>query len=152
MTKIARSIFALFVALVFSNTLCAQTPQELAKKILAMDKVLFDAFNACNIKVMSEVLDQDLEFYHDKSGLTDHSQTIRSAKNNCDNKLGLTRTLLSEYNAIFPAGDYGAIQEGRHQFCHMENGKNDCGTFKFVHIWKNTNGQWTISRVISYDH
>jgi hypothetical protein len=28
----------------------------------------------------------------------------------------------------------------------------EIGTFKFVMIWKNDNGNWKISRVISYDH
>lgn len=152
MTKITHLICSILAALVVSKALNAQTSHDLEKKVLAMDKVLFDAFNSCNLKVMSEVLDQNLEFYHDKGGLTDHSHTMRSTKNNCDNKLGLTRTLLAKHNAIFPAGNYGAIQEGRHQFCHMENGRNDCGTFKFIHIWKKSGDQWTITRVISYDH
>ncbi len=137
---------------VSSTTLFAQTPKDLNQQILAMDKTLFEAFNQCDIKTMSRVLDQDLEFFHDKGGLTDHAHTIRSSQNNCDNKLGLTRTLLPKYNAIFPAGDYGAIQEGRHQFCHMQNGKNDCGTFKFIHIWKQQGESWTLTRVVSYDH
>ncbi len=26
----------------------------------------------------------------------------------------------------------------------------DCGTFEFVHVWKQTNDGWKMSRVISY--
>ncbi len=37
-------------------------------------------------------------------------------------------------------------------FCHVENGKNECGTFRFVHIWQKKDGEWKISRAISYSH
>ncbi|MGS2719543.1 hypothetical protein [Paraglaciecola aestuariivivens] len=101
---------------------------------------------------MNRLFDQSLEFYHDQVGLTEYAQTIESTKNNCARKLGLTRTLLPEYTVVFPIKNYGAIQEGQHQFCHIENGMNDCGTFKFVLIWKNNGENWTLTRVISYDH
>jgi hypothetical protein len=34
----------------------------------------------------------------------------------------------------------------------VENGKNECGTFRFVHIWKKKDGESKISRAISYSH
>jgi uncharacterized protein DUF4440 len=147
-----RKFLFTFIALNLLSAANAEASSSLTQQILSLDKKMFDAFNTCDIKTMYALFDQDLEFYHDKGGLTNYSQNLKATTNNCNDKIGLTRTLLPEYNAIYPAGDYGAIQEGRHQFCHVANGKNDCGTFKFVHIWKNTNGQWTISRVISYGH
>jgi hypothetical protein len=53
---------------------------------------------------------------------------------------------------VHPIEGYGAIEIGKHRFKHIENGKLEIGTFKFVMIWKNDNGNWRISRVISYDH
>jgi len=44
------------------------------------------------------------------------------------------------------------MQVAAHKFCHTENGKPDCGTFKFVHIWKQTPKGWKIARVVSYGH
>jgi len=41
---------------------------------------------------------------------------------------------------------------GTHRFCHIEKDKNDCGTFKFLQLSRNTNGRWAISRVVSYSH
>lgn len=150
--KIKQPILTFLGAIILSFNTYARSTQDLQNEILKMDGVLFQAFNSCNLKVMSEIFDQDLEFYHDKGGLTNYQDTLKASKRNCDNKLGLTRTLIMESNKIFPAGDFGAIQEGRHQFCHMENGKNDCGTFTFIHIWKKTEDNWTLSRIVSYDH
>ncbi len=145
-------IVTMLIALNPAKTVYAEHKATLEQTILALDKKMFDAFNACDIPTMYAIFDQDLEFYHNKVGLTDYQQNLQATTNNCHNKIELTRTLLPEYSAIFPAGDYGAIQEGRHEFCHIENGVNDCGTFKFVHIWKRTGERWTITRVISYDH
>ena len=44
------------------------------------------------------------------------------------------------------------LQTGMHRFCHIENGKDDCGTFKYVMVWKKKKEQWMVTRVISYDH
>jgi hypothetical protein len=38
------------------------------------------------------------------------------------------------------------------RFCHVENGRNDCGNSKFVMVWQQQAGTWRISRVVSYDH
>jgi len=146
-------IIAIFISIVsVGSSLKAGPSEELYKTVLNLDKMLFEAFNSCDLAKMSEVFDQNLEFYHDKGGLTNYQDTLKSSKRNCDNKLGLERVLLKDSTKIFPIGEYGAIQEGRHRFCHMENGKNECGVFTFIHIWKKVGQRWTLSRVISYDH
>jgi hypothetical protein len=53
---------------------------------------------------------------------------------------------------VYPVNNFGAMEIGAHKFCHLENGKQDCGTFKFAMIWKKTEDGWKISRVISYGH
>lgn len=64
----------------------------------------------------------------------------------------MTRTLVEGSLEVYPVKDYGAIQIGSHTFCHMENGQEDCGTFKFVHLWRKENDSWKLTRVISYGH
>jgi hypothetical protein len=64
----------------------------------------------------------------------------------------LTRHLVKGSLEVYPIKNYGAIETGSHTFCHSENGKSDCGTFKFVHIWELQNGRWKITRIITYDH
>ena len=53
---------------------------------------------------------------------------------------------------MYPLPGYGAIEIGTHEFCHEENGKTDCGTFKFLHVWQKQDGKWQVTRVMSYDH
>ena len=64
----------------------------------------------------------------------------------------ITRTLVEGTLEIYPIKDYGAIELGVHRFCHTENGKEECGSFKFVHVWRKSGDTWRVSRVISYGH
>ena len=117
-----------------------------------MDSILFNAFNSRDIEIFKNLFTADLEFYHDKGGLTDYAYTIQSLKNTAAKNDGLRRDLLPGSLEVYPIKDYGAIQIGTHRFCHVENGKQDCGTFKFVHVWKKIGDEWKIARVVSYDH
>lgn len=147
--KVRLPIFLFFLISLLGK---AQHSNELFKKIETLDSKLFTAFNTCDLKTFSSMLTEDLEFYHDKGGLTNYAHSVNVTKENCERKLGLVRTLVPGSMEVYPIGDYGAVQIASHRFCHMENGKEDCGTFKFVHIWRNDNGNWKISRVVSYDH
>jgi len=127
-------------------------PSSLYNEISHMDSVLFNAFNNRDIETFKTLFTTDLEFYHDKGGLTDYNYSIQSLKNTAAQNNGLRRELVKGSLEVYPIKDYGAIQIGAHTFCHPENGKMDCGTFKFVHVWKKINNEWKITRVISYDH
>jgi Domain of unknown function (DUF4440) len=135
------------------NIVNAQSAKDsLYKEIAHMDSVLFNAFNTRDVEKFKSLFTGDLEFYHDKGGLTNYEYTINSLKNVAKNNDGLRRDLVKGSLEIYPIPGYGAMQIGSHKFCHLENGKQDCGTFKFVHIWQKKNGEWKISRVVSYDH
>lgn len=125
---------------------------ELYQAIAHMDSVLFDAFNGRDLEKLKTIFSTDVEFYHDKGGLTHYDQVMESSKNLFEQNNGLTRTLIPGSLEVYPVKDYGAIQIGMHRFCHQENGKDDCGTFKFVHVWRQHAGVWNLARVISYDH
>ena len=125
---------------------------SLFNKIAHLDSVLFNAFNGRDIETFKKLFTTDLEFYHDKGGLTGYEYTIQSLKNTAARNDGLKRELVLGSLEVYPIKDYGAIQIGAHRFCHLENGKQDCGTFKFVHIWKKFGNDWKITRVVSYDH
>ena len=126
--------------------------QDLYKEIIRMDSILFTAFNKRDITKFGSLFTQDLEFYHDKGGLTGYEYTMNFMKDVAKNSNGLRRDLVKGNVEVYPIPGYGAMQIGEHTFCHLENGKQDCGTFKFVHIWQKKNGEWKISRVVSYDH
>lgn len=109
---------------------------SLSKEIARMDSVLFNAFNTRDVEKFKTFFREDLEFYHDKGGLTNYEHTIKFMNDVAKNNNGLRRELVKGSLEVYPIPGYGAMQIGSHRFCHLENGKQDCGTFKFVHIWQ----------------
>ena len=150
------SFSAILIAL--GNLTSAQSRQdslvkaELTKEIAHMDSVLFEAFNTQVLAMLKTLFTGDLEFYHDLGGLTGYQENMESFKNTFEKNNGLKRELINGSLEVYPIKGYGAIQTGEHRFCHVENGKEECGTFKFVHIWQKKDGQWKIARVVSYGH
>jgi hypothetical protein len=128
--------------------------QELYDEIRQQDSILFAAFNAHDSQRLMQHFSEDLEFYHDKGGLSDFAQTgkdftqlfLRNAAT------GLRRDLVPGSMEVYPIGAYGAVETCLHRFCHEENGKQDCGTFKNIMIWRKSSKGWEVTRVISYDH
>jgi hypothetical protein len=146
-------------ALALAYLLCSLLTQaqnkngkSLADEILKQDSVLFSAFNTRNMETFGSMFSADLEFFHDKGGLTDYTYTMNSLKNLSNSNSDLKRELIKETLEVYPVPGYGAIQTGQHIFTHTENGQTEKGIFKFVHIWKLTDGKWKITRVVSYNH
>jgi len=122
----------------------------LTKAIATLDKELFDAYNTCNIERLGTLVVDDLEFYHDKTGLGVGKQVFLDAiKNNICGKV--TRQLVAGSLEVYPLHGYGAVEIGTHRFYHpgMEG---PAGEAKFVTLWQYKDGAWKVSRVISYDH
>jgi uncharacterized protein DUF4440 len=155
---IARFIIPVVILAIAGNLVNAQSGkdslsnQDLYKEIAHMDSVLFNAFNTRDIEKFKTLFTEDLEFYHDKGGLTGYEQTIGFMNSTAKTNNQLKRELVPGSLEVYPIPGYGAMEIGAHTFCHIENGKQDCGTFKFVHIWQKKNGEWKITRVVSYGH
>jgi hypothetical protein len=126
-----------------------KSQEELTQAIAALDKQLFDAYNTCNIEKLGTLVTDDLEFYHDKTGLAVGKQVFLDAikKNICGK---VTRELVKGSLEVYPLDGYGAVEIGLHRFHHP--GDSDVGEAKFVQLWQYKDGAWKISRVISYDH
>ena len=150
--------YFLFFVLLFSGccgVVMGQNKKEmdtLYVQIAHMDSVVFNAFNNRDTATFKNLFTKDLEFYHDKGGLTGYAETIDFMRSTANNNNGLRRDLVPGTLEVYPIPNYGAMEIGSHSFCHHENGKQDCGTFKFVHIWKRLGSEWKISRVVSYNH
>ena len=125
---------------------------SLYNEIAHMDSILFNAYNAHSINEMLNFFTKDLEFYHDTGGLISYDNVRDNSNQLFAQNNKIRRDLISGSLEVYPIKNYGAIEIGSHRFCHDEKGKQDCGTFKFVHVWKKENGDWKISRVVSYDH
>ena len=130
----------------------ATTQIELFNKVANLDSSLFAAYNSKNLNLMKTYFTKDLEWYQDNGGLIDFNKVFSNFQSIFNRDYDLKRNLIRESLEVHPIEGYGAIEIGKHQFKHIENGKLEIGTFKFVMIWKNDNGNWKISRVISYDH
>ena len=130
----------------------ATTQIELFNKVVNLDSSLFAAYNSKNLNLMKTYFTKDLEWYQDNGGLIDFEKVFSNFQSIFNRDYDLKRNLIRESLEVHPIEGYGAIEIGKHQFKHIENGKLEIGTFKFVMIWKNDNGNWKISRVISYDH
>jgi len=138
----------------------AQPPQsaaahdELFRTIAALDGELFDAYNRCDLEKFASLLTEDLEFYHDQTGLSRGRQaTVDAVKANICGKVH--RDLVPGSLEVYPLKNYGAVEMGSHRFCDpkkTEKCGEDSGIAKFVMLWQNKDGAWKITRVISYDH
>lgn len=117
--------------------------------IVRMDSLFFDSYNKCKLDVFESFIAEDIEFYHDRGGLsTSKPGLVESIKNNICGKV--TRELLAGSIEVYPIPNYGAVEMGAHRFYNNQEKEAGPSRFsKFVHIWKNENGNWRISRVVS---
>lgn len=149
-------LFALLIAAASSVTAqerkVAPTSQELFRTIEKMDSTMFAAFNTQNMPVFQNLFTKDLEWFQDNGGLLNYATVFSNFGKMFKQPNKLTRQLVPGSLEVHPIKNYGAIEIGMHQFRHIENGKEEVGTFKFLMIWKEQKGQWKISRVVSYDH
>ena len=139
-------------AIAGANAQAVKSNDSLYQKIAHLDSMVFNAFNNRDTATFNRFFAKDLEFYHDKGGLTGYQTTADFAKAQADNKTDLKRTLVPGSLEVYPIPNYGAIEIGSHKFTHTENGKTVGGTFKFVHVWKNLEKEWKLTRILSYDH
>jgi ketosteroid isomerase-like protein len=117
-----------------------------------MDARVFDAFNAHNADALMAMFTDDLEFYQDNDGLKNYQQCFGDFKKMFASASDIRRDLVKGSLEVYPIKNYGAIEIGAHRFCHTEKGKEECGAFKFVHVWRKVEDSWKLSRVISYGH
>ncbi|GAA4371773.1 nuclear transport factor 2 family protein [Hymenobacter koreensis] len=132
----------------------AAVRNELYHTIARMDSLMFEAFNRQDVAKLGTFFASDVEFFHDKGGLTNYEQTMDGFKRLFANNqhTGLRRELVPGTLEVYPIPGYGAVETHLHKFCHKENGKDDCGVFKNMMIWQQRGTEWKVTRVVSYDH
>ena len=156
--RIKALLYAFLISLLVTISVSAQekkvapTSLELYKEIERADRILFQAFNRQDMAKFKAMFTKDLEWFQDNGGLIPYKTIFENFGNTFKNENKLSRVLEKESLEVHPLKDYGAIETGSHQFRHFENGKEEVGTFKFLMIWNKKDGQWKISRVVSYDH
>ena len=135
---------------------------QLVEEISAQDQALFAAvFDACDADKLRTLVTDDLEFFHDKDGLSETSGAhfVEDIRQHCERiRTGVDfrarRELVPGSLAVYPLNNYGAVETGVHRFYAIVEGKPDqlTETSQFMNIWKNDSGTWKLARVISYGH
>lgn len=128
--------------------------KELHERIASLDAALFDAYNACDIDKVGTFFTEDLEFYHEKGGLTLTREGTLAImrKNLCGGDNRVRRELVKGSLEVHPIDNYGAVQTGEHRFYLTQKGQKEKldGVGRFVMLWRKEGDAWRISRVISY--
>jgi hypothetical protein len=126
----------------------------LYRTISALDAEFFGTFNHCDapdqLQKHATFLDPNLEFYHDNGGVswTRKDYIDKTRQNVCGN---FRRKLTPGSLEIYPIKGFGAIEEGKQEFCDVKSEK--CfGAAKFLIVWRQTPDGWHITRVFSYGH
>lgn len=141
---------ALLLSILPSYGQVEKHPDALFDKIKSLDARLFDAYNHCDLDMLGLMVSDDLEFYHDQTGLTvGKAPFLAAIKQNICGKV--QRSLLEDTLEVYPIKGYGAVEIGIHRF-HHPNQPDNVGDAKFVTLWHNDNGVWKVTRVISYEH
>ena len=149
------AVFALPVSSLNAQTIPAfediKSQADLDKAAAALDAALFDAYNRCDLARFSSFLDDHVEFYHDRGGVTlGKDKLTDSVKNNiCGGDV--RRELVPDTLRNYHMDRYGILQMGVHRFYHPKS-NGPTGEGSFITLWQYEHGAWKITRAISYDH
>jgi hypothetical protein len=134
----------------------------LVEEIRRADAEFFHAFfDTCDVATVRRYIADDFEMIHDKGGFVSRSgaEFVKVTEEKCKRQAdGIdflsTRKLVPESLKVYPIQADGAIETGTHTFYAVKPGEPDrlTETGQFAHYWKLDNGQWKLSRVLSYDH
>jgi hypothetical protein len=146
-------IFLLVVLALCGTRAKAQSdtqPDALFLTIKSLDAKLFDAYNHCDLTTLGAMVSDDLEFYHDQTGLSvGKAPFLAAIKQNICGKV--QRELLPQTLEVYPLKGYGAVEIGIHRFHHPGDPAN-VGDARFIMLWQNKDTGWRVTRVISYEH
>ena len=162
MTRTSAAPIALVLLCATAGSLHAQPPaDDVARVVLERDRAFWAAYNRCDVPAMSEYFTDDVEFYHDRGGVTlGRADLVKALQDGlCGNSDFRTRREPVEGAVkLYPMkkGDtvYGAILAGEHLFYLTQKGKAESldGRARFADLWIVKDGVWRMSRVLSFDH
>lgn len=118
--------------------------------VSALDQAVFAAYNRCDLDTFEGYFVPDVEFYHDTGGVTRTRQEVMDStrKYICGK---VRRELVAGSLRVYPVKGFGAIEEGEHRFCQLDTGRCE-GIARFVMVWRQHDGAWQMTRVLSYGH
>lgn len=139
----------------------AQSEQEdQISTLLSVDRRFWQAYNACDAATFGQFVTDDVEFYHDKGGITFGAEALIASMQAgpCADGPRLRREVVDGSVHVFSLRKgnavYGAVFSGQHRFYVVEKGKAERleSLAQFTHLWIVEDGNWRMSRILSYDH
>jgi len=152
----------IYVALIVVTQASAQTSADsVTAVILHLDSGFWNAYNHCDTSAFKNYLKDDVEFYHDKGGVTTGAAALIESleKNLCSNTNYHLRTeavagSVKVYVMKQNNETYGAVITGEHLFYITQGDKPEYldGDANFTHLWLLKDNVWKMSRILSYNH
>ncbi len=149
MKKICTFLILLLVPLAVQAQLKKES--ALYQTILNLDSVLFETYNKCTdaekLKEHATFYAEDIEFFHDMSGLaTSKKDIIEAIKKNICGKV--KRELVQDSMEMHEIPNYGVVAIGYHKFHNLvENSVSKPS--KFISFWRKTENRWEMAKVVS---
>ncbi|WP_343485884.1 nuclear transport factor 2 family protein [Allomuricauda sp. d1] len=148
MNRLKKTVVLVFIVASIAANAQVSNDSELHKKVVALDKELFDAYNNCDMETQAKLMDEDLEFYHDMGGLsTSKSDVLKSIEENICGKV--TRQLVEGSIEVHQIPGFGAVEIGMHRFFNKQEPNATSKASRFITLWRNNGSNWTTTRVIS---
>lgn len=123
------------------------------------DQAFWAAFNGCDQTGMAEHFTNDVEFYHDKTGLTQSRGAVTASMftGPCANPAALRvrREAIVGTDRFYPLADGFAMLEGEHRFLATHSGRSERhdGKARYFELWQRDRANlWRMRRVVSFDH
>jgi hypothetical protein len=128
--------------------------------VLAGDTRFWAAYNACDVGAFRQFFTDDVEFYHDKGGITlGFDKLAASVKDNlCSGPNRIRREAVEGTVRVFllrgGGAVYGAVLSGEHRFYVRQGDQPEQldGQALFTHLWLLKDGVWKMARILSYEH
>lgn len=127
--------------------------QALYDTIVALDKIYNEAYNTQNDSIITNIVTEDFEYYHDRGGTTFGKERFTDLveRGNKDRRKNgrkvFTRTVKGSIE-VYEIPDYGVIQLSYRQFNH-ENDEEWSIPSRAITFWKKTPEGWLQSKRVS---
>jgi len=155
-------MFAMLLAAASATMAPMPEGPALRTSVQARDAELFELFfQGCDPARLRPMLADDLEFYHDKGGFVFRSAEAMVADyaKQCAERAKpdawrSRRELVPASLIVDPVPGHGAMEAGDHLFYERKGDGPEklVGKARFAIVWKWQDGQWKLSRVLSYAH
>ena len=147
----------LLVALLLCIPFMRAQAADVETAVRQADADYWRAYNACDMTEMGKLLTDDVEFYHDKTGLTVSRKAVLDSlrKGPCGTPdMHLRREAVPGSVRFYPLAGGFAILSGEHRFYVSESGKPEHldGQADFIVVWQSVDGHWRMRRILSYSH